>query len=106
MNVSEYPKFYLIPIGTKVIIKECHARPEVVNKSGFVAGWVDVEKFSYPLMVMLDEPVFIPVPGVGIGLPFQGPHFCRADELTVVGGDIPDAFKKSFEDDNKEKGGT
>lgn len=99
MNISEYLDVYKLPIGTKVIVKECHSRPEVVGKGAKVAGWVDPDYFHYPLMVMLDEPVYLPLPGAPLAIPFQGPHFCRPDELEVVGGDVPDIYKKSFEDD-------
>lgn len=99
MDINEYAEFYKLPIGTKVIIKECHSRPEVVGKAATVAGWVDTELFHYPLIVMLDEPVYLPIPGAPLAIPFQGPHFCRADELELLGGDIPDIIKKSFEGD-------
>jgi hypothetical protein len=98
MEPNEYIAFYQFPIGTKVTIKECHAKPELAGKAGVAAGWVDKEMFGYPLMVYLDEPIYIPITqlGGGIAVPYQGPHFCRPDELTVVGkpaNDIPDAFK-------------
>ena len=96
MEINEYVAFYQLPIGTKVHIKDCHARPQLAGKAGFVAGWLDKKKFGYPLMVYIDEPIYIAIPGIGLAAPFEGPHFCRPDELLVDGApltDIPDAFK-------------
>jgi hypothetical protein len=104
MEINEYKDFYKIPIGTKVIIKECHSMPQIVGKAARVAGWMDAETAGYPLMVMLDEPVYIPVAGYGIATQFQGPHICRPDELTVVGAlDIPDVFKNMDKPYDQEK---
>ena len=105
MDINECLEFYGIPIGAKVIIKECHAQPAVVGRAAKVTGWVNAETFGYPLMVYLDEVIYIPVPGAGIGIPFRGPHFCRPDELQLV-SDIPDIISKAFEEDDKKDGGT
>ncbi len=108
MDIKDYLETYKYPIGQKVKIKECHSRPELVDKLGKVAGWVDAEILNYPLMVFLDEPIFIPVaPGVPLAVPFQGPHFCRPEELEPI-SDIPDMFLQAFEnkgDNSKEDSG-
>jgi hypothetical protein len=98
MEINEYAAHFIYPIGAKVKIKECHKMPEIVGKTGAVTGWCDKEKMGYPLMVVLDEPVFIPIAqlGGGLAVPYQGPHFCRPEELESADIkllDIPDAFK-------------
>jgi hypothetical protein len=110
MEINDYLKVYQIPIGTKVVIKESHKLPELIGKTGTVVGWMDAESFGYPLMVTLDEPIYIPLPGMPLAMPFQGPHPCRPEELTVSGGEvhefkgeIPQAFKDSLDDNKGDK---
>jgi hypothetical protein len=101
LEFAQYLDTFKLLIGTKVTIKECHARPEVNGKKGAVMGWVNPSTFGYPLMVYLDEPVYFQMGNTGLAVPFQGPHFCRADELLVDGiAGIPDIFNW----DDKENG--
>lgn len=105
MNIEDYPKIYQIAIGTRVIIKESQSMPQVVGKIGKVCGWVDPETFGSPLMLMLDEPVYFHVaPGVPFAMAFQGPLYCRPNELTII-GDVPDIFSKAFDENPKKEGG-
>lgn len=102
-----------IVLGSKVTIKECHSMPQIVGKTGVVKALLLVDaKNKYPLSVVLDEPVIIqqdgPIPGMTIGIHFQGPCYCRPDELELVGETkpviIPDAFNKAFEEKPPEPG--
>ena len=95
MSMGEYPKIYQIPIGAKVTIKECLFLPQVVGKKATITGWVDPEKLGFPLMLMLDEMMYLPVAGAPIAVAFQGPVYCRPDEVAVV-GTVPDVFGQAF----------
>jgi hypothetical protein len=95
MNIEEYKDTYKIPLGAKVIIKECHSQPAVVGKSGKVCAWLAESESKYPLLVKLDEPVNIPTNVEGLFAQYQGPHYCRPDELEQV-LDVPEVF--NFED--------
>lgn len=97
-----------IVLGSKVTIKECHSMPDLVGKTGTVRALLFVDEHNkYPLYVTLDEPFMItqagPIPGMTIGIPWVGPHFCRPEELELVGETkpsiIPSAFDKAFEGD-------
>lgn len=101
-----------ITLGSKVIIKECHSMPQVVGKTGVVKALLFVDESNpYPMYVWLDEPIIMeqkmPIGGIVIQIPWQGPHLCRPEELALVGEekpDVPDVFNKAFEDKPKEEG--
>lgn len=96
-----------IGLGSKVTIKECHGMPQIVGKTGVVKALLLVdENNKYPLSVILDEPVVLeqpgPLPGMTILVKFQGPCYCRPDELELVEvPKVPDAFNKAFKDEQK-----
>jgi hypothetical protein len=89
-------------VGDKVIIKECHKMPDLVGKEAKVLSMADPEIVQYPVLVMLPEPMILKLetpfgPGE---VHVAGPFPFREDELEVmVAKDIPDEFKKAFEDD-------
>ncbi|MDP2916746.1 MAG: hypothetical protein Q8O16_02320 [Dehalococcoidia bacterium] len=96
-------------LGAKVIINECHSMPDIVGKTGQIVALLLVEEANpYPLIVRLDEPIMIsqnlPFGGAVISQPWRGPHYCRPEELTLMGEktNIPDAFSKAFEDKPKD----
>jgi len=95
--MEDYPKIYQIPIGAKVTINECPSIPQSVGKEAAICGWVDPQKFGSPLMLMLDETIYLPIPGAPIAVAFQGPVYCRPDEVAVV-GNVPDVFNKAFKE--------
>ncbi len=105
-----------ITLGSKVIIKECHSMPQIVGKTGVVKALLLVDENNpYPMYVWLDEPITLeqkaPFGGIVIQIPWQGPHLCRPDELSLVGndpemkGNIPDVFNKAFDDKEQEDDG-
>ena len=103
-----------IVLGSKVIIKECHSLPQIIGKTGVVRALMLVdEENKYPLLVILDEPIKFtqetPIPGLALTQDWRGPHYCRPEELTLVGsapetkGNIPDYLIKDFEDKPKDE---
>jgi hypothetical protein len=96
-----------IVLGSKVIIKDCHCLPQIVGHTATVKALLFVDAHNkYPMYVTLDEPVTItqpgPIPGMTISISWEGPYYCRPEELALVGEtNVPDAFNKAFQDKQK-----
>jgi hypothetical protein len=103
-----------VKLGDKVIIKECHSMPQIVGKQGrVVAQYIPEYREKYALDVLLDEPIDLPLPAIMLGgmgnlkAEIRGPFPFRPDELELVNDkptEIPDAFLKGFDKDDKDKG--
>lgn len=86
-------------IGDIVIIKECHALPDLIGREAKIIAQADPEYSRYPFQVILTgDPL-----KVSVNLPFigeqegesKGPFPFREDELELAKPppEIPQAFK-------------